>query len=55
LGIELCDPDDVPVLEQAVAGEADVLVTGDRDLLDVAGRVPVEITTPRGFWKSLRE
>lgn len=55
LGIALCDPDDVPVLEQTVTGEADVLVTGDRDLLDVAGRVPVAITTPRGFWESLRE
>lgn len=55
LGIELCDPDDVRVLEQAATGEADVLVTGDRDLLEVAGRVSVEITTPRGFWKSLRE
>ena len=54
LGIELCDPDDVAVLEQAVTGEAHVVVTGDRDLLDVAGWVPVEITTPRGFWGSLR-
>ena len=54
LEIELCDPDDVPVLEQAVTGEADVLVTGDRDLLGVAGHVPIEITTPRGFWESLR-
>lgn len=54
LGIELCDPDDVPVLEQAVTGEAEVLVTGDRDLLGVAGRVTIDITTPRGFWESLR-
>jgi len=54
LVVELCDLDDIPVLEQAVTGEADVLVTGDQDLLDVAGRVPVEITTPRGFWELLR-
>ncbi|MDE2794181.1 MAG: putative toxin-antitoxin system toxin component, PIN family [Gemmatimonadota bacterium] len=54
LGLELCDPDDVAVLEQAVTGEADVLVTGDRDLLEVAGQVLIAITTPRGFWESLR-
>ena len=54
LAIELCDPDDVSVLEEAVASEADVLVTGDRDLLEVAGRVRIEITTPRGFWQALR-
>ena len=54
LAIELCDPDDVPVLEEALASEADVLVTGDRDLLEVAGRVRIEITTPRGFWEALR-
>lgn len=54
IGIELCDPDDVPVLEEAVGGEVDALVTGDRDLLEVAGRVPMEVTTPRGFWESLR-
>lgn len=55
LGIELCDPDDVPVLEQAVTGQADVLVTGARDLLEVVGQVPIAITTPRGFWELLRE
>lgn len=54
IGIELCDPDDVPVLEEAVGGEVDALVTGDRDLLEVAGRVPMEVTTPRGFWELLR-
>lgn len=27
LGIELDDPDDVPILEEAVAGRADLLVT----------------------------
>jgi putative PIN family toxin of toxin-antitoxin system len=55
LGIALRDPDDVPVLEQAVAGEAAVLVTGDRDLLDAADVAPLRILTPRELWELLRE
>ena len=54
IAIELVDPDDVPVLGEAVAGKADVLVTGDRDLLRVAGEAPVAIESPRGFWDALR-
>jgi putative PIN family toxin of toxin-antitoxin system len=48
------DPDDRWIIAAAVVGEAAVLVTGDRDLLDVAGSVPVSIVTPRGFWEGLR-
>lgn len=54
LGIAVRDCDDVAVLEEAVAGQASVLVTGDRDLLEVAGEAPVDIVTPRGLWESLR-
>jgi putative PIN family toxin of toxin-antitoxin system len=32
--VELRDPDDVPVVSAAVAGRAEAIVTGDRDLLD---------------------
>jgi putative PIN family toxin of toxin-antitoxin system len=32
--IELRDPRDAPVVAAAVAGRADAIVTGDRDLLD---------------------
>ena len=34
--IELHDPDDAPVISAAVAGAAEAIVTGDRDLLDDA-------------------
>lgn len=47
------DPDDVEVLAQALGGLAEVLVTGDRDLLDVAGQLPIEVLSPRGFWEKL--
>ncbi len=48
------DPDDRWVLASAVDARADVLVTGDRDLLDVAADASVEIVDPRAFWELLR-
>ena len=54
LGIQVRDKDDVAVLEEAVAGEAAVLVTGDADLLDAARLAPLNILTPRSFWDNLR-
>lgn len=54
LGITVRDEDDVRIVEQAVAGGADVLVTGDLDLLEMGEDRPVPILTPRGFWDLLR-
>ena len=54
LAIKIRDKDDLPILAEAVAGGADVLVTGDGDLLDIAARSPVRIVTPRGLWEMLR-
>jgi putative PIN family toxin of toxin-antitoxin system len=53
--LEVRDPDDRWVLASAIAGRADVLVTGDRDLLEVAAQSPVRIIDPRGFWTLLRK
>ena len=41
------DPDDAPILGTLVAAEADFLVTGDRDLLSLRDRYPIE--TPAEF------
>ncbi len=54
LKIVLRDKDDIVILAEAIAGGADVLVTGDRDLLDIADRAPLPIVTPRGLWELLR-
>ena len=44
------DPDDQWVLATAIAGEAEVLVTGDKDLLRVADQVEeLAIMSPREF------
>ena len=45
------DKGDQWVLASALAAKADVFVTGDKDLLDVANEVSgLTITDPRGFW-----
>jgi putative PIN family toxin of toxin-antitoxin system len=43
------DPDDIPVLGLAVAGGADYLVTGDKDLLSLGSSRSVRVVTPREF------
>jgi putative PIN family toxin of toxin-antitoxin system len=47
------DPDDRWILASAMAGRADVLVTGDRDLLDIAAKAPLPVLDPRAFWDLL--
>lgn len=51
--VTLRDPDDAWILATAVEGNAEVLVTGDDDLLSVADRSPLAIVTPREFWETL--
>lgn len=48
------DASDRWIVATAVAGGADVLVTGDHDLLAVRDTAPVEILDPRAFWERLR-
>jgi predicted nucleic acid-binding protein len=43
----LRDPNDVPILATQIAAGADCLVTGDRDLLALAG--PYPILSPADF------
>jgi putative PIN family toxin of toxin-antitoxin system len=42
------------ILATAIEGAADVLVTGDRELLEVAADSPIPILEPRDFWELLR-
>ncbi|MDZ4258267.1 MAG: putative toxin-antitoxin system toxin component, PIN family [Gemmatimonadales bacterium] len=46
--------DDGWVLASAIAGAAEVLITGDKDLLAVATIAPLPILTPREAWERLR-
>ena len=47
------DPDDDIVLETALVGDADVIITGDSHLLALKGFMEVEIQNSREFLKSM--
>jgi putative PIN family toxin of toxin-antitoxin system len=44
------DPADLPVLGTALAGAAELLITVDRDLLDLGEYQGIAIRRPAGFW-----
>ncbi|HEY3125273.1 MAG TPA: putative toxin-antitoxin system toxin component, PIN family [Thermoanaerobaculia bacterium] len=48
------DPDDAVILGEALSGGADVLVTGDKDLLVLGEVGALRILDPRGFWELVR-
>ncbi|MGH7150277.1 MAG: putative toxin-antitoxin system toxin component, PIN family [Planctomycetota bacterium] len=50
--VKVRDPDDAWVIASAVAGKADVIVSGDKDLLDLRDASPVPIQSPREYWTS---
>jgi len=53
--VEVRDPDDEIVLASAIAAKAEILITGDKDLLDIADQVEsLRIMTPRTFWEEVR-
>ena len=49
--VGLRDPDDEWVLASAVEANADVLITGDQNLLCLGEEAPLPIVDPRGFWE----
>ena len=49
------DPDDAVILSEALATAAEVLVTGDRDLLDLGPIPGIRVLDPRGFWELARQ
>lgn len=54
LSLKVRDADDAWVLAPAVAGGADLLVSGDQDLPVLANRAPLPILSPRNAWNRLR-
>jgi len=53
--VGLRDADDEAILGAARAMGADVLVTGDKDLLEAAMVPGLRIVDPRGFWLLVRQ
>ena len=55
VAVETCrDADDLPVIGTALAAQAEVLVTGDDDLLTLGAVEGVRIVTPRRFWEMIK-
>ncbi len=54
--VQVRDEDDRWVLESALRAKADVLITGDKDLLDISKQVlQLKIVTPREFWELVQK
>ena len=49
------DPFDLPFLQLAAAAGADALVSGDADLLALAGELPFAVVTPAAYVATLAE
>jgi putative PIN family toxin of toxin-antitoxin system len=49
--VQCRDAKDQPVLDLAQSGKADLLVTGDEDLLALAGQTEFVIETPEAYWR----
>jgi len=52
--IECRDKDDIKILGTALSGGAEIIITGDDDLLILKSFGKVKILTPRQFWNHLR-
>ena len=52
--VKLQDKDDLPILAAAIAAGAEVLVTGDKELLELGQIKDLEILSPRQFWEKLK-
>jgi putative PIN family toxin of toxin-antitoxin system len=52
--VEIRDKDDLMILSSALNGNADLLVTGDKELLDLGKVEAMEIVSPRGFWEKVQ-
>lgn len=52
--IKLRDKTDVPVLSAALNSKADVMITGDKDLLEVSEKYGIKIIDPRTFFQFIK-
>jgi len=51
--IRIKDADDIPILACAIAGKADVFVTGDKELLDLRKIEDLAVVSQRELWNQL--
>ncbi len=51
--VKLKDADDMEIIGAATSGKADVMVTGDREVLEIKRLRRLRIISPRAFWEEL--
>ena len=54
LKIELRDKNDIPVISAALNSHSDILLTGDKDLLEVSEKYGIKIVTRRTFFQLIK-
>jgi len=54
-GLTVGDPKDEALISAAVEGKADLFVTGDHELLGLAGPASLRIISPRMFWELVKD
>jgi putative PIN family toxin of toxin-antitoxin system len=51
--VTIRDRDDLQILASALAGRAEVVITGDKELLALGSLQNLEIISPRQFWEKI--
>ncbi len=52
--IDLRDKNDIPVISAALNSLSDIIVTGDKDLLEVSEKYGIKIVDPRNFFQMIK-
>ena len=52
--IELRDKNDIPIISAALNSHSDIIVTGDKDLLEVSEKYGIKIVDPRTFFQLIK-
>ncbi len=52
--IDINDKDDILILSTALNGNAELFVTGDKELLELGKIQSMRIVSPRKFWETLK-
>jgi len=52
--IDINDEDDILIFSSALYGNAELFVTGDKELLEIGTIKSMRILSPRKFWETLR-
>jgi len=52
--VTIKDKSDLIIIASALSGSADLLVTGDKELLNLGSVESLEIVSPRAFWEKVK-